>query len=146
MTDASATARVAVTRDGPYIVTGDVPLVRLATAPEPACRWAIEATLPPRLSYALCRCGRSKMAPFCDYKHLRGRFDGTETAAPTGASAGGEAAAPSIGFAAVGPLWLRGAIDVVSANGSIYAAAGALCRCGASATKPFCDGSHEGQR
>jgi len=43
-----------------------------------------------------------------------------------------------------GPLWLRGGIPVVAADGAQYEVRNrvALCRCGASKNKPFCDGSH----
>jgi CDGSH-type Zn-finger protein len=43
-----------------------------------------------------------------------------------------------------GPLWVRGGIAVVSADGTAYEVRNrvTLCRCGASANKPFCDGSH----
>lgn len=43
-----------------------------------------------------------------------------------------------------GPLVLRGGIRVQSANGESYEIRNrqALCRCGASSNKPFCDGSH----
>lgn len=43
-----------------------------------------------------------------------------------------------------GPLVLRGGIRVQSASGESYEVRNrqALCRCGASSNKPFCDGSH----
>jgi CDGSH-type Zn-finger protein len=43
-----------------------------------------------------------------------------------------------------GPLWVRGGVEVFSADGSAYEIRNrvALCRCGASGNKPFCDGSH----
>ena len=43
-----------------------------------------------------------------------------------------------------GPLVLRGGIRVESAKGESYEIRNrqALCRCGASSNKPFCDGSH----
>jgi hypothetical protein len=43
-----------------------------------------------------------------------------------------------------GPLWVRGGIPVVGADGATYEVRNrvALCRCGASSNKPFCDGSH----
>lgn len=43
-----------------------------------------------------------------------------------------------------GPLVLRGGIKVQSASGKSYEIRNrqALCRCGASSNKPFCDGSH----
>jgi CDGSH-type Zn-finger protein len=43
-----------------------------------------------------------------------------------------------------GPLWLRGGIPVIAADGFAYEVRNrvTLCRCGASKHKPFCDGSH----
>ncbi len=43
-----------------------------------------------------------------------------------------------------GPIWVRGGIPVVSADGKTYEIRNrvTLCRCGKSANKPFCDGSH----
>ena len=43
-----------------------------------------------------------------------------------------------------GPLWVRGGVQVLGADGSAYEIRNrvALCRCGASGNKPFCDGSH----
>ncbi len=49
---------------------------------------------------------------------------------------------PAMGVS--GPLWVRGGITVESADGTSYEVRNrvALCRCGASQNKPFCDGSH----
>lgn len=45
-----------------------------------------------------------------------------------------------------GPLIVRGEFEVVDAAGNRFGLGGrsqiALCRCGASSNKPFCDGSH----
>jgi CDGSH-type Zn-finger protein len=43
-----------------------------------------------------------------------------------------------------GPIWVRGGIPVVSADGKTYEIRNrvTLCRCGRSENKPFCDGSH----
>ncbi len=43
-----------------------------------------------------------------------------------------------------GPIWVRGGITVESAAGAAYEVRNrvALCRCGKSASKPFCDGVH----
>jgi CDGSH-type Zn-finger protein len=43
-----------------------------------------------------------------------------------------------------GPLWLRGNIPVIAADGFAYEVRNrvTLCRCGQSKNKPFCDGSH----
>jgi CDGSH-type Zn-finger protein len=43
-----------------------------------------------------------------------------------------------------GPLWLRGGIPLIAADGYAYEVRNrvTVCRCGASKNKPFCDGSH----
>jgi CDGSH-type Zn-finger protein len=43
-----------------------------------------------------------------------------------------------------GPIWLKGGIELESADGSKYESRNrmTLCRCGKSNNKPFCDGSH----
>jgi CDGSH-type Zn-finger protein len=43
-----------------------------------------------------------------------------------------------------GGLWLRGGVAVIGADDRAYEVRNrvALCRCGASANKPFCDGAH----
>lgn len=45
-----------------------------------------------------------------------------------------------------GPLMVKGEVEVVDAQGKQLPAKGDpiyLCRCGASGTKPFCDGGHK---
>ncbi len=45
-----------------------------------------------------------------------------------------------------GPLMVKGDIDVTDAQGKTLAVSGDtayICRCGASAKKPFCDGGHK---
>jgi hypothetical protein len=43
-----------------------------------------------------------------------------------------------------GPIWLKGGVKLVSADGTVYEKRNrvTLCRCGGSLNKPFCDGSH----
>jgi 3-phenylpropionate/trans-cinnamate dioxygenase ferredoxin subunit len=44
-----------------------------------------------------------------------------------------------------GPLWVTGSIHLTDAEGQKIPTQGetvGLCRCGHSATKPFCDGAH----
>jgi CDGSH iron-sulfur domain-containing protein 3 len=47
-----------------------------------------------------------------------------------------------------GPLLVEGPVDLIDANGNPIERpdkpAIALCRCGQSAKKPFCDGTHKG--
>lgn len=221
-------SRITITEEGPYLVTGGVPLYEVAIA-ENASEHHQEYR-PVRdfhtgdECYALCRCGKSKRAPFCDCSHLHANadgspFEGHETASrapyteraqaqrgagvtllddgrcafarfchraagdvwtltgqsgntelrheaieaswncPSGrlvhldAQTGEELEQelePSIfvledtGRAASGPLFVRGGIKLRSADGTEYEVRNryALCRCGNSANKPFCDAAH----
>lgn len=48
-----------------------------------------------------------------------------------------------------GPYLISGTIEIEDANGNVSVCENkttALCRCGASSTKPFCDGSHKNVR
>jgi CDGSH-type Zn-finger protein len=45
-----------------------------------------------------------------------------------------------------GPLLVRGDVDIIGPDGTVLPRRRrtiALCRCGMSALKPFCDGSHK---
>jgi CDGSH-type Zn-finger protein len=46
-----------------------------------------------------------------------------------------------------GPIRIEGEFEIVDPNGNTFGLAGrttiGLCRCGHSANKPFCDGSHK---
>jgi CDGSH-type Zn-finger protein len=46
-----------------------------------------------------------------------------------------------------GPYIVNGEVEVRDADGNLFPARDrvALCRCGASSTKPFCDGTHSKQ-
>lgn len=61
------------------------------------------------------------------------------------AGAAAPEAAPRVEVLRDGPLLLHGAVTLVDADGKTTAHEGttALCRCGASANKPYCDGSHK---
>jgi len=74
---------IVVLRDGPYVVYGDVPLVRkrkIVSEANDAIAWQKTEVLDTEETYALCRCGQSSTKPFCDGTHARVGFDGTETA------------------------------------------------------------------
>lgn len=106
---------------------------------------------------AFCRCGASKDKPFCDGSHEQagfrdsgaiqgGRLVPLEELAD-GTADDGEAD-PDAGVvtfrgAPNGPLLVRGPLRVEGTDGSRSTGhKGALCRCGHSSTRPFCDGSH----
>jgi CDGSH-type Zn-finger protein/uncharacterized Fe-S cluster protein YjdI len=70
---------------------------------------------------------------------------------PTGAlhyerKDGGPAEAPdaqnTVRVAAAGPIYVRGEIDLVTGGETAKDTRIALCRCGHSGNKPYCDGSH----
>jgi CDGSH-type Zn-finger protein len=78
--------RIVVLRDGPYLVYGDIPLVRkrkiVSEENNDSITWHKTETIETEETYALCRCGQSSSKPFCDGTHVRIGFNGTETADP----------------------------------------------------------------
>ena len=95
----------------------------------------------------LCRCGGSRNRPFCDNSHLALGFRDRGDVFEGGVQH--DAAAPASGALRIvpqpdGPLRLSGPVTVTSADGRVRLSGErvALCRCGQSRNKPFCDGSH----
>lgn len=76
--------RIRVIENGPYRVTGGVPLApqTIAADAEGVSReWQQgDPVQPPGETYSLCRCGHSSKKPFCDGTHAKIGFDGTEVA------------------------------------------------------------------
>lgn len=75
--------RIKVVKNGPYVVTGGVPLAEeeICVDAEGECNgWKQGKQYATKETYALCRCGSSKKMPYCDGSHLAAGFDGTETA------------------------------------------------------------------
>lgn len=76
---------IEVTTQGPYVVSGSVPLRRrriIRSERDEAITWETTEHLPGGESYALCRCGGSANKPFCDGTHKTRDWDGTQTADP----------------------------------------------------------------
>ena len=72
-----------MTKDGPYLVEGRVPLSRQtieANEDGHSWEWRSGASIEAGETYRLCRCGRSSTKPFCDDSEIGSGFDGTETA------------------------------------------------------------------
>ena len=93
----------------------------------------------------LCRCGASKNKPYCDGSHHDVGFTASGEP-PTGKA---DMLPVRDGVLAVdpqpdGPLKVRGNLEIVSGTGRVVArvTTATLCRCGGSANKPFCDGTH----
>jgi CDGSH-type Zn-finger protein len=221
VTSASKQVSVVISRDGPYIVSGDAALseeIIAANTGGESIKWQRGKAYDSPAKYALCRCGRSSKAPFCDGTHARAGFNGTETAPRTPYAAqafvfdgpvlslmdarhlcadarfcdpngkvwnqvartddpavramflsqvhncpagrliafnkvAGKTIEPHAPLAigliedpvegCSGPIWLRGGVALISADGRQYEVRNnmTVCRCGASKNKPFCDGS-----
>ena len=93
---------------------------------------------------SLCRCGQSANKPFCDNSHLQNGF--TDPGLVQGnehqqCDAGGSLA---IDPTDNGPLVIEGNLTILGSDSkpAWQGQSTALCRCGASGHKPFCDGSH----
>ena len=79
----AAMAKVQISENGPYLVTGSLPLLTETIGTNQdgdSVKWTPGAKYPPKAAYALCRCGQSGNKPFCDGTHAKVAFDGTETA------------------------------------------------------------------
>ena len=73
--------RIKIVENGPYLVSGGIPIEEMIIAPD-GHHYTFKKgrTLPQAKEYALCRCGASRNAPFCDGSHERVGFVGSETA------------------------------------------------------------------
>ena len=96
----------------------------------------------------ICRCGKTKNPPFCDYSHAEAGFTATGEPGATGKEAPGDdpgALVEIIGHEN-GPVEARGPLEITGGSGArVHQGTRAfLCRCGESQNKPFCDGSHKG--
>ncbi|MCB9675165.1 MAG: CDGSH iron-sulfur domain-containing protein [Alphaproteobacteria bacterium] len=118
-----------VRQDGPYAVNADLRIEGEA----------------PRLRATLCRCGASKRKPYCDGSHHDIGFTAT------GEPATGDVTALEVRSGVLevrpakdGPLMVSGNLELCSGTGRTFAKKQkcALCRCGGSQNKPFCDGTH----
>lgn len=73
--------KIKILKNGPYQVTGGVPLTeKIITPVGNAYVFTEGRKLPQAESYLLCRCGKSKNPPFCDGAHIAAGYIGTETA------------------------------------------------------------------
>lgn len=74
---------IKVTKDGPYLVYGVKKLVEEIITPDEngvSIAYTEGRTFDIRTPLALCRCGKSEDAPYCDGHHVQAGFDGTESA------------------------------------------------------------------
>lgn len=81
MVDNSKKIRIKIVRNGPYIISGNIPLSEKIITPK-GSKYIYKdgRELPQAEQYALCRCGCSKNHPYCDGTHTKVNFEGEETA------------------------------------------------------------------
>jgi CDGSH-type Zn-finger protein/uncharacterized Fe-S cluster protein YjdI len=96
----------------------------------------------------LCRCGQSKSKPYCDGSHNAAGFTASgEPVTQTSDALKVRDGALRVSPQKDGPLLVEGNLELLSGTGRTInrAADGSalrLCRCGGSANKPYCDGTH----
>ena len=80
---AAISATVQIVKNGPYKISGSLPLARQVIGTNSggeSIKWAQGPAITTQAQYSLCRCGHSASKPFCDGSHTKVGFDGTETA------------------------------------------------------------------
>ncbi|MGF1472824.1 MAG: CDGSH iron-sulfur domain-containing protein [Rubrobacteraceae bacterium] len=96
---------------------------------------------------ALCRCGESRYKPYCDNSHENSGFRDAGLLPGSREEDPGERGVKlGVKLTPNGPLFLKGTFEIRDAEGATAYRGNqaALCRCGFSGNKPFCDGSHSG--
>lgn len=124
--------RILIVLDGPLHFTGHLEVVNAAGA----------VSMPESETW-LCRCGASASKPYCDGSHRAAQFRDAGQP-PAGELGAAQTGALRLSLRPDGPLKCRGPLEVCDAQGRLVWRGDetALCRCGASGRKPFCDGSH----
>jgi len=125
---------VNVAYNGPLFIRGRL---AIENAPTDAPALAFRA--------ALCRCGKSRNKPFCDNSHEKEGFSDYGAVGETGTDESGAGGALTIKPIKDGPLMFDGNLTIRNSSGrdAWHGDRVALCRCGESANKPFCDGAHK---
>jgi CDGSH-type Zn-finger protein len=122
-----------ITGGGPINLTGNITLVKE------------DGSIVYANHLSLCRCGASATKPVCDEHHLNVEF--LHSGRIYEASDVQHSERPSkitISIIKNGPVTFSGRLRVHNNHGQeCVKQRGSLCRCGHSANKPFCDGSHE---
>jgi CDGSH-type Zn-finger protein/uncharacterized Fe-S cluster protein YjdI len=98
------------------------------------------------LRATLCRCGASNHKPYCDGSHKTIGFTATgEPATLESQSLAQRGGALDVTPVLDGPLHVKGSLEVVSGTGRTINRVTEVwfCRCGGSAKKPYCDGTHK---
>jgi CDGSH-type Zn-finger protein/uncharacterized Fe-S cluster protein YjdI len=109
-------------------------------------RLVLDGAPHPTHRVTLCRCGDSQNKPYCDGSHKAKKFTASGEPAPA-AELGEPPGADTLTItpSANGPLLVNGPVELLSGTGACIARTSkcALCRCGHSGNKPYCDGTHK---
>lgn len=128
--------RISLQKDGPVYMYGDIEVQ------DQKGNVVLKDT-----RFAFCRCGASGNKPACDNSHKKIDFEaGTEadrSKLPDATDGGGQKLI--VKLMENGPAILEGTYTMESDSMAPQTSdkGVALCRCGASGSKPFCDGSHK---
>lgn len=122
-----------VSNGGPLQLTGNITLVK----EDGTVQYANHLTL--------CRCGSSRAKPTCDGQHLEQEFlNSGKISEASEIPASQRPSKITVSCIKDGPITFRGRLRLHNQFGQeCVKMRGSLCRCGQSANKPFCDGSHE---
>lgn len=125
---------VTVSYNGPLFVKGDLSINNIAND-MPGVNFRA----------ALCRCGHSSNKPFCDNSHLKAGFEDYAAVGEKGPGLKAPGGKLEINPLKDGPLLLKGNVSIIASSGRTawQGENVALCRCGESKNKPFCDGTHK---
>jgi len=122
-----------ITNGGPLKMTGNITLI------------AEDGSVTHANHLSLCRCGASKNKPVCDDQHLEVEFfDNGTVQRVSDWMPVNRPQTITVTCVENGPLKFRGYLRIFNKKGQeCITMSGALCRCGKSSNKPFCD-SHKG--
>jgi CDGSH-type Zn-finger protein len=93
----------------------------------------------------LCRCGHSSDKPFCDGSHKKSGFKHDSCFTDEKTEALDKSKPLKITVRTNAMLIVSGPVHIMSADGACQTTRNkvALCRCGESSKKPFCDAAHK---
>jgi len=128
---------IMVRPDGPLICKGDMAILLLN---------ADDDVILENKEFALCRCGHSSNKPFCDGTHKKENFQATQHFDDSRAVAlEKDKEQLTITVKENAMYSVKGAVTIFSRDGLSKTTrnTAALCRCGYSKNKPFCDINHK---